>query len=286
MRWDRGHDSPNIEDRRGQGGGSVNILGLGALLPLIGRFGWKGILVLVAIFVIVNYTGLCTGGAGLCSGGGAPSPDRGAVTPSERGKTTQDELGKFVGFVLDDVQDSWKDDFQSVGHTYQPARMVLFTNAVSSGCGSASSAVGPFYCPLDRRVYIDLSFYGELQRRFGASGDFAEAYVIAHEIGHHVQNQLTGLDHEGRGSVETELQADCLAGVWAHAAESRNLLEPGDMEEALDAASAVGDDNIQKKTTGTVRPESWTHGSSAQRQRAFKQGYQGHSLAACGLGGT
>jgi predicted metalloprotease len=276
MRWDRGHDSPNIEDRRGQGGGSINIMGLGALLPLIGRFGWKGILLLVAIFVIVHYTGLC-------SGGGGGSTERGAVTPTERGKTGADELSKFVGFVLDDVQDSWKDDFQGAGKSYQPARMVLFTNAVSSGCGSASAAVGPFYCPLDRRVYIDLSFYGELQRRFGASGDFAEAYVIAHEIGHHVQNQVHGLEHEGESSVETELQADCLAGVWAHSAEQRNLLEPGDMEEALDAAAAVGDDNIQRRTTGTVRPESWTHGSSAQRQAAFKRGYQGHSLSACGL---
>jgi len=264
------------------GGGSINILGLGALLPLIGRFGWRGILLLVAIFLIVNYTGLCSG-ASLCSGGGGHSPDRGAVTPTERGKTGQDELSRFAGYVLDDVQDSWKDDFQSSGHSYQPARMVLFTDAVSSGCGSASSAVGPFYCPLDKRVYIDLSFYGELQRRFGASGDFAEAYVIAHEIGHHVQNQLKGLDHEGQSSVDTELQADCLAGVWAQSAEQRNLLEPGDMEEALDAAAAVGDDNIQKKTTGTIRPESWTHGSSAQRQAAFKRGYQGHSLSACGL---
>jgi predicted metalloprotease len=277
MRWDRGHQSPNIEDRRGQGGGSINILGLGALLPLLGRFGWRGILLLVALVVIANYTGLCSGG-----GGGEDSRGRGVVTPTERGSASQEELVRFVGFVLDDVQDSWKGDFQAAGHTYQPARMVLFTDAVSSGCGSASSAVGPFYCPVDRRVYIDLSFYRELNRRFGASGDFAQAYVIAHEIGHHVQNQLEGLAHES-GSVDTELQADCLAGVWAHSAAQRNLVEPGDMEEALGAAAAVGDDNIQRQTTGTIRPETWTHGSSAQRQAAFRRGVDGGSLAACGL---
>ena len=277
MRWDRGHESSNVEDRRGAGGGggSINILGMGALLPLVARLGWKGILILVAIVFIVNYMGLC-------SGGGEDSPGRGAVTPTERGNASQDELSKFVGFVLDDVQESWRDDFEAVGKRYQPARMVLFTDAVSSACGSASSAVGPFYCPLDRKVYIDLSFYGELHRRFGASGDFAQAYVIAHEIGHHVQNQLAGLEREG-GSVDTELQADCLAGVWARSAEKRNLLEAGDLEEAQGAAAAVGDDNIQRRTTGTIRPETWTHGSSAQRQAALKRGYQGAGLSACGL---
>jgi predicted metalloprotease len=278
MRWDRGHNSPNIEDRRGQGGGSVNIMGLGMLLPLIGRFGWRGILIVVALFLVMNYTGLCTGGS-MCGGA---SDERGAVTPTERGAAPQqDDLARFVGYVLDDAQDTFAKAFQAGGKRYQPARMVLFTEGVSSGCGSASSAVGPFYCPADRRVYIDLSFYRELQRRFGASGDFAEAYVIAHEIGHHVQNLHGKL--EGGGSVDTELQADCLAGVWAHSAGSRNLLEPGDMEEALDAAAAVGDDNIQKKTTGTVRPETWTHGSSKQRQSAFRRGYQSGTLSACGL---
>ena len=277
MRWDRGHNSPNIEDRRGQGGGSVNIGGLGMLLPLIGRFGWRGILIVVGLFLVMNYTGLCSGGS-LCGGA---SDQRGAVAPTERGAAPQDDLAKFVGYVLDDAQDTFGKQFDANGQRYQPARMVLYTDVVSSGCGSASSAVGPFYCPLDRKVYIDLSFYRELQSRFGASGDFAEAYVIAHEIGHHVQNLHGKL--EGGGSVDTELQADCLAGVWAHSAGSRDLLEPGDMEEALDAAAAVGDDNIQKKTTGTVRPETWTHGSSQQRQAAFRRGYQGGKLSSCGL---
>ena len=279
MRWDRGHNSPNIEDRRGQGGGSVNIMGLGMLLPLIGRFGWRGILIVVGLFLVMNYTGLCSGGS-LCGGA---SDQQGAVAPTERGAAPQqDDLAKFVGYVLDDAQDTFGKALEAEGgQRYQPARLVLYTDGVSSGCGSASSAVGPFYCPLDKRVYIDLSFYRELQRRFGASGDFAEAYVIAHEIGHHVQNLHGKL--EGGGSVETELQADCLAGVWAHSAGSRALLEPGDMEEALDAAAAVGDDNIQKKTTGTVRPETWTHGSSEQRQNAFRRGYQSGKLSACGL---
>jgi uncharacterized protein len=276
MRWDRGHQSPNIEDRRGQGGAGINIGGLGLLLPLIGRFGWRGILILVALFLVVNYTGLCSGG-----GGGSEEPGRGAVAPSERAGAPQDDLARFVGFVLDDAQETFRKQVEAEGGRYQAARMVLFTDAVSSACGSASSSVGPFYCPLDRRVYIDLSFYRELQRRFGASGDFAEAYVIAHEVGHHLQN-LSGKLERG-GSVDTELQADCLAGVWAHSAGSRDLLEPGDMEEALDAAAAVGDDNIQKKTTGTVRPETWTHGSSQQRQAAFRRGYQGGTLSACGM---
>ncbi len=258
-------------------------MGLGMLLPLIGRFGWRGILIVVALFLVVNYTGLCSGGS-LCSGGGAggvDSDERGAVAPTERGGAPQDDPAKFVGYVLDDVQDTFGKALDGNGQRYQPARLVLFTDGVSSACGSASSAVGPFYCPLDKRVYIDLSFYRELQRRFGASGDFAEAYVIAHEIGHHVQNLHGKL--EGGGSVDTELQADCLAGVWAHSAGSRDLLEPGDMEEALDAAAAVGDDNIQKKTTGTVRPETWTHGSSEQRQAAFRRGAQSGKLSACGL---
>jgi predicted metalloprotease len=274
MRWDRGHQSPNLEDRRGMGGGSVNILGLGALLPLFGRFGWRGILLIVGIVLLTQYTGICSGGGG---------SERGVVTPAEKGEAGKDELSRFVGFVLDDAQSSWEDDFAEAGRQYQPARLVLFTGGVSSGCGSASSAVGPFYCPADRRVYIDLSFYGELQRRFGAPGDFAQAYVIAHEIGHHIQHQLGALGGSRDDSVDTELQADCLAGAWAKDAARRDLLEPGDMNEALDAAAAVGDDNIQKKTTGTIRPETWTHGSSEQRQRAFRKGFEGGTLASCGF---
>jgi predicted metalloprotease len=276
MRWDRGHRSPNLEDRRGQGGGSVNILGLAGLLPLAGRFGWKGILLLVGVVVLVQYTGVCS------HGDDGPGP--GAIQSEERATAPADELVNFVGYVLDDAQASFEDDFEKDGKRYTPARLVVFSDGVASGCGGASAAVGPFYCPNDQRVYIDLSFYRELQRRFGAPGDFAQAYVIAHEIGHHVQHQLGGLSGSGeKGSVETELQADCLAGMWAADAEKRGQLEEGDMKEALDAASAIGDDNIQRQTTGRVQPETWTHGSSAQRQRAFQRGHDGGTLASCGL---
>ena len=277
MRWNRDHQSPNLEDRRGQGGGSINVLGLAGLLPLVGRLGWKGILLLVAVFVIVQYTGVCSRG----DDGAGPA----SLSNEERASAPDDELVRFVGYVLDDAQASFQDDFERAGQRYVPARLVVFTGATQSGCGGASAAVGPFYCPLDQRVYIDLSFYRELHRRFGAPGDFAQAYVIAHEIGHHVQRLLGALE-AGRGqreSIETELQADCLAGMWAADAEKRKQLEVGDMKEALDAASAVGDDNIQRETSGRVQPETWTHGSSEQRQRAFKRGFEGGTLAACGF---
>ena len=166
---------------------------------------------------------------------------------------------------------------------YEQTRLVLFRQAIASACGTATSAVGPFYCPLDHKVYIDLAFYDDLRARFGAPGDFAQAYVIAHEIGHHVQN-LSGLldKHGDAGSVETELQADCLAGAWARDAEGRQLLEVGDIDEALNAASQIGDDTIQRKTTGRVQPETFTHGSAAQRTGAFRRGYKG-GASACGL---
>ena len=276
MRWDRDHQSPNLEDRRGQGGGSVNILGLAGLLPLVGRLGWKGILLLVAVVVLVQYTGVCSQG----DAGPAPS----SLQSKERASAPADELVHFVGYVLDDAQASFQDDFERAGKRYVPARLVVFSDGTSSGCGGASSAVGPFYCPLDQRVYIDLSFYRELHRRFGAPGDFAQAYVIAHEIGHHVQNQLGGLEQGDRhASIDTELQADCLAGMWAADAQRRQQLEAGDMNEALDAAAAVGDDNIQRQTSGHVQPETWTHGSSEQRQRAFKKGFDGGTLQSCGF---
>lgn len=160
---------------------------------------------------------------------------------------------------------------------------MVFRGAVDSACGTTSAAVGPFYCPLDRKVYIDLGFYTELSRRFGAPGDFAQAYVIAHEVGHHIQN-LRGVLNQSEGdSVETELQADCLAGVWAASADRRDLLEIGDVEEALGAAAAIGDDTLQKKTQGYVQPETWTHGSSRQRVGAFRKGKSGGTAAACGL---
>jgi uncharacterized protein len=270
MRWDRGHDSPNIEDRRGEGG--VRLGGSGfpvwGLFALAGRFGWKGILVALIVVAGVVY------GGDMCGGGGGVQP---AMSPRPT-DPVQDEQSRFVGFVLDDVQDTWRKELPG----YQNSKLVLFRNAVGSACGTATAAVGPFYCPLDRKVYIDLAFYEQLRRRFGAPGDFAQAYVIAHELGHHVQN-LRGLLGRGEvSSVKVELQADCLAGAWARSADTRGLVEIGDLDEALNAAAQIGDDTIQRKTRGHVQPETFTHGSAAQRSSALRRGYQG-GVEACGV---
>jgi len=279
MRWDRGNDSSNIDDRRsergaGLGGGGGGGVPLWGLLAIASRFGWKGILVALVVIGGLMY------GGDLCSGGGsgtttAPSH---AVAPQREAAPAQADLKHFVGFVLDDVQKTWHQDLPE----YQDARLVLFRDAIGSACGTATSAVGPFYCQLDRKVYIDLAFYEQLRRRFGAPGDFAQAYVIAHELGHHVQN-LRGLLGRGEvSSVKIELQADCLAGAWAKSADARGLVEVGDIDEALNAASQIGDDTIQRKTQGRVQPETFTHGSAAQRSGAFRQGYQG-GAPACGI---
>jgi predicted metalloprotease len=205
-----------------------------------------------------------------------------------------DDLGKFAATVLGSTEDVWARVLPSTGRRYEPPRLVLFTEAVESACGFTSAAVGPFYCPLDSKVHLDLSFFNELERRFGAPGDFAQAYVIAHEVGHHVQN-LAGIAAKVDGarrrlspqdanalSVRMELQADCLAGVWAyHTNRGSNLLEPGDIEEGLTAASAIGDDQIQKRTQGYTVPESWTHGSSAMRVRWLRQGLQSGNVGDC-----
>ncbi|MCU0538027.1 MAG: zinc metallopeptidase [Hydrococcus sp. Prado102] len=205
-----------------------------------------------------------------------------------------DEMADFVSVVLADTEDTWHGIFQQSGQTYREPTLVLFRGAVESGCGYAEAAMGPFYCPLDEKVYIDLSFYQDLKNRFQAPGDFAQAYVIAHEVGHHVQN-LLGISDKVRAaqrqvseveanqlSVRQELQADCFAGVWAHHAErSRQILEAGDIEEALNAASSIGDDRLQKQSRGYVVPESFTHGSSAQRVRWFKRGIETGEPAQC-----
>jgi uncharacterized protein len=197
----------------------------------------------------------------------------------------EEEQVQWVSFVLDDVQNTWAKTLPSYGAQFHPARLVLFRNSIKSGCGGAESAMGPFYCPVDERVYLDLGFFEELQQKFGASGDFARAYVIAHELGHHVQH-LLGTDARVRQqqeanpdaanelSVRLELQADCYAGVWAHSTDQRKLLESGDVDEALNAAASVGDDRIQQQTTGRVNVDSFTHGSAAQRSEWFKRGFQ------------
>jgi uncharacterized protein len=274
MRWDRDHESPNVEDRRSEGGvglGGGGGFPLWGLLAIAGRFGWKGIVIALIVVGALTY-----GGSDLCTGSG--TSDRAVDPRSVATERTDSDLTHFVGFVLDDVNHTWTDQLAG----YQDARLVLFRNAIRSACGTATTAVGPFYCPLDRKVYIDLAFYDELRRRFGAPGDFAQAYVIAHEVGHHVQN-LHGLLGRGEvSSVPIELQADCLAGAWARSADARGLVEVGDVDEALHAAAQIGDDTLQRKATGHVQPETFTHGSAAQRSGSFRRGYQG-GAAACGI---
>ncbi len=281
MRWDRSYRSSDIEDRRGQGGlgfGGGGGLPIGGIFNILGMFGIKGILIgLLLLAVLGGGTCLGVGGGGLSScGDSAPSQRAGAPVESS---ASEDELVHFVGYVFDDVQKFWSGSLDG----YQKAKMVLFRNGVNSACGTASTAVGPFYCPLDNKVYIDLAFYDELRARFGAPGDFAQAYVIAHELGHHVQNLTDRIGRRGdRDQIAVELQADCLAGAWGRDADRRGLLEMGDVEEALNAASQIGDDTLQKKTQGRVQPETWTHGSSAQRVANFRKGYDGGARA-CGL---
>lgn len=202
------------------------------------------------------------------------------------------QLVDFVSFVLDDVQAFWSGEFLKAGNTYQDADLVVFTGSTRSGCGNASSATGPFYCPADETAYLDISFFQELKDRFGAPGDFAQAYVIAHELGHHVQN-LTGISDDVRAesqrhpddandlSVRQELQADCLAGVWGHSTYTRGILEPGDIEEGLTAANAIGDDRLHRQAGGTVDPDSFTHGTSEQRVRWFQRGFDSGDAAEC-----
>jgi predicted metalloprotease len=227
------------------------------------------------------------GGLGGIFGGGDDTSTS-SQAPAGQVKTA-DKKAQFVGFVLDDTQATWR---AMLGSQYTNAKLVLFTDATQTACGAGRAATGPFYCPNDQRVYIDLAFYDQLEKRLGARGDFAQAYVIAHEVGHHVQNLLGTSDKvhaAGRAqqlgaegmSVRLELQADCYAGIWAHATKNRDLLEAGDLEEALNAAAAIGDDTLQKNSGGRVRPESFTHGTSAQRSHWFKAGFDTGSMEAC-----
>ena len=274
MRWRTGRESDNVEDRRGL-----------RVAPTIAGGGIGTIiLVLLAVFFGFDPTMLLQSGPP----GGVPSQQSAAVPPG------QEDMRKFISVVLADTEDTWRDLFRRMGGTYQDPKLVLFTGAVQSACGFARAAVGPFYCPADQKVYIDLDFYQELKNRFHVPGDFAQAYVIAHEIGHHVQNLLGISDQvEARRarageaeanalSVRLELQADCLAGVWAyHANQARQILESGDIEEGLNAASAIGDDRMQMQARGYVAPDSFTHGSSAQRVRWFKRGITRGNLRQC-----
>jgi hypothetical protein len=283
MKWQRGYRSSDVVDRRGQGGVGLGPGLLGPFVAIGARFGLVGILAAVGLY----FAGRAfLGSDSSMSATSHPIEGRPAVTAE------QDELASFVSFVFDDVQRVWTQKLAGRGQRYDRAKLVLFEDRTSSGCGYGSAAVGPFYCPADQHVYIDLGFYRDLARRFGAPGDFAQAYVIAHEVGHHVQGLLgtgarafdkTRRDPEARASesVKFELQADCLAGVWANSTEQRELLEQGDIDEALLAASAIGDDRLQRQATGTVHPETFTHGSSEQRVHWFKRGLESGKLEAC-----
>jgi uncharacterized protein len=278
MRWTPGGKSDDLEDRRDEGGGGGGIGGMH-----IGIGGFLILLVLSLVFKKDFFSLL--GGQGLATGPAVSQPD-----PQRDAR--EEPLVQFVSFVLDDTQKTWAGIFQQRGIPYQHAKLVLFRDVTSSGCGAAQSATGPFYCPEDQKVYIDLGFYDELQRRFGAPGQFAQAYVLSHELGHHVQN-LLGIESKVRNlqgrnpgsenalSVRLELQADCFAGVWAHSTQERNLLEAGDVESALGAAAAVGDDRLQRMTRGQVSPDSFTHGTSAQRTEWFQRGMNGGTIESC-----
>jgi len=297
MRWRGNRKSSNVEDRRSMrtsGRGGLSGGGLLHLLPTVIKFlGFKGTAILV----------VCVGAYGLFSGnldnmlvglGLQQGPTTSSSTEPLQETAEEKELVDFVSVILADTEETWTTLFRQKGKKYQEPHLVLFRGSVKSACGMAQSAIGPFYCPADQNVYIDLGFYDQLKNRFKAPGDFAQAYVIAHEVGHHIQN-LVGISskvHQARKklskaegnklSVRQELQADCLAGVWAHHANrTRQLLEPGDLEEGLTAASAIGDDTLQKQSKGYVTPDSFTHGSSAQRVKWFKIGLASGGMNSC-----
>ena len=274
MRWKRGGVSSDVEDRRGSSVGRGLKLGIGGTLVV----GLLSMLLGTDLFAVIG----AGGGGGVPSEPGAPVSE----TAAER------EQVEFVSFVLDDLQQTWTGEFSRAGQDYDRATLVLFRDAVESACGMGQSATGPFYCPADGKVYLDLGFFDDLASRFGAAGEFAQAYVVAHEIGHHVQN-LLGVSDRVRAlqsrnpgernalSVRLELQADCLAGVWAHSTQRRDLLESGDIESALGAASAIGDDRLQQSAGRRVSPDSFTHGSSAERVQWFRRGFEGGRADVC-----
>ena len=286
MRWEFGRRSTNVEDRRGNPvsapvvGGGIGAIVLAVIVALLG--GDPSVI-------------LEQGQAPSDSEALPPKADRPATdAPQTQRSAADSRLGDFVSVVLGDTEDTWNSLFRQMGKNYREPKLVLYSDAVESACGFARAAVGPFYCPGDEKLYIDLSFYEDLKNRHQAPGDFAQAYVVAHEVGHHVQN-LLGISDQVRTlqrqvdraeanqlSVRLELQADCFAGIWAHHAQrSRQILEAGDIEEALNAASSIGDDRLQRQSRGYVTPESFTHGSSSQRVRWFKQGIQTGEPARC-----
>ena len=278
MLWTPGGRSPNLEDRRSVGGGGGMGRGLG-----IG-----GTVVVLALSLLFGRNLFSDLGVQPAVGATNNAPFTAADSANQETEV------QFISFVLDDVQNTWAKTLPNYGASFHPAKLVLFRNSTSSGCGEAQSVMGPFYCPTDERVYLDLGFFDELKQKFGAAGDFAQAYVLAHELGHHVQH-LLGTDAQIRRlqeqrpdaanqlSVRLELQADCYAGVWAHSTDTRGKLQQGDIDEALNAASSVGDDRIQQQETGRINIDSFTHGSAAQRSASFKKGFDSGDPRSCDI---
>ena len=285
MDWKPDGDSSDIEDRRfdgpSGGGGGPSFGGFGGM-----HLGIGGTLVIIVLSLLFK-----TDLGSIFGGGGSAAPTRQVAQERPTADNEQREV-QFVTFVFNDVQKTWAQLLPESGKQYRHAKMVLFRDYTESGCGTAESATGPFYCPPDEKVYIDLGFYSELAQKFGAPGEFAQAYVLAHEVGHHVQ-KLLGIESKMRRlqqanpeqqnplSVKLELEADCFAGIWAHSTEERKMINDADINAGLKAAASVGDDRLQRMATGHVSPESFTHGSSAQRQEWFRRGLQGGSVAGC-----
>lgn len=300
MDWTPGGLSDDVEDRRGDSGGGGGFGGFGG-----GGGGGLGIIGVVVLVIISLVTGRNYIGSYLGSGGGAPTQQQGPPPSSQYGpgqgqrssgavnaSPTEDRSAQLVSFVLGDAQKFWGQTLQEQGVTYRRAKVVLYRNATYSGCGTAQSQVGPFYCPADQKIYMDLSFWDELKRLGGGNAEFAQAYVVAHELGHHIQNLLgteqkveraNSANPSGRNhlSVEVELQADCFAGVWAKSGEARGFIHTDDIAGGLKAAAAVGDDHLQGMQGGTVRPDTFTHGSSADREKWFNRGLSGGTIDSC-----
>jgi uncharacterized protein len=281
VKWTRGTQNDDVVDVRGRSaGGTAMRLGGGGVATVI-------VVVLVARLFGVDISGLLGGGGG--GGGGTTSQSSQPEPP--KGTDPDAELVSFIRFVITDIQDTFQKQYKAEGRTFRRAKLLVFRDTIDTGCGRSSAAIGPFYCPADEQAYIDLSFYRALKQRFGAPGDFAQAYVLAHEIGHHLQ-KVNGLEQEvarisrdkrsrNAASVRQELQADCFAGVWGHSANARQLLEMGDLEEAIGAATAIGDDRLQRESGRNVNPETFTHGTSEQRVKWFRRGFETGRFDAC-----
>ncbi|MDO6964175.1 KPN_02809 family neutral zinc metallopeptidase [Rhizobium alvei] len=295
MDWKGRRQSDNIEDRRGSSPGPMGDSPFGRRglnIPIGGGKGGIGSIILViVIFVVLQMMGVDV--TSLMNGGSPSGYDQGEQTTSNARPGANDEMKAFVATMLAETEETWSGIFSAAGKSYREPKLVMFSGSTSSPCGTASAATGPFYCPTDEKVYLDTDFFNEMATRFGASGDFAEAYVIAHEVGHHVQNLIGVLPKFNRArqsmseseanamSVRVELQADCFAGIWGKFTDQKGMLERGDLDEALNAAAQIGDDALQKRSQGYVVPDSFTHGTSAQRAKWFKRGYESGKMTAC-----